>query len=58
MVSLRNINLRSPSECQYVLTPGKDTGYMHYTRTLGQRFLAVEDREGSMAGPSRRTYLH
>ena len=33
------------------------TGYVHYMTTSGQRFLATEDGEGSVAGPLRRTYL-
>ena len=34
MVSLRNVNLRSHSECQFALTPGQDIGYVHYTTTF------------------------
>ena len=57
MVSLRNVNLRSRSECQFVLTPGQDIGYVHYTTTSGRRFLATEDGEDSAAGPSQQTYF-
>ena len=36
----------------------QDIGYhVHYTTTLGQRFLAMEDAEDSAAGPLQRTYL-
>ena len=35
LVTLRNVNLRSPSECQFALMPGQDTGYvLHDVRTF------------------------
>ena len=55
-VTLKNVNLRSPLECQFVLTPRQDTEYMYYT-TSGQCFLATKDGECSAAGPSQCTYL-
>ena len=54
---LGNVNLRSRLECQFVLTPGQDIGYVHYTTTLGRPFLAMEDGEDSVAGHSQCTYL-
>ena len=56
-VMLRNVNLRSPTECQFALTLGQDTGDVHYTRTSGRCFLVMEDGEGTVAGPSQRMYL-
>ena len=55
LVTLRNVNLRSCSECQFALT-FRNSG-VHYTRTLGQHFLATEDGENSNPGPSQCTYL-
>ena len=57
MVSLKNINLMSRSECQFGLTPGQDIGYMHYTMMLGRRFLATKDGEDSVASPLQRTHF-
>ena len=54
-VTLSNVNLRSPSEYQFALTPGLDIGYMHYTTTSGLRFLGTG--EDSAAVPSQRTYF-
>ena len=58
-VMLRNVNLKSPSEYQFVLMPesGQDTGCVHYMMTSGCRFLATEDGEGGAAGPLRCMYL-
>ena len=57
-VTLRNVNLQYRLECQFEVTPRQDIGYhMHYTTTLGRRFLATKDGEDSVAGPSQRTYL-
>ena len=51
MVSLRNVNLRSRLECQFVLTPGQDIESVHYTMTSSRHFLAMEDGEDSVAWP-------
>ena len=56
-ISLRNVNLRLRSECQFALTSGQDIRYVHYTTTSGRRFLATEEGEDSVAGPSQRTYF-
>ena len=56
-VSLRNVNLRSRSECQFALTPRQDIGYVHYTTKPGRHFLPTEYGENSATGPSQRTYL-
>ena len=56
-ISLRNVKLRLRSECQFALTSGQDIRYVHYTMTSGQRFLATEEGEDSVAGPSQRTYF-
>ena len=56
-VTLRNVNLRSRSECQFALTPRQDIGYVHYTTKPGRHFLPMEDGENSATGPSQRTYL-
>ena len=40
-VSLRNVNLRSHSECQFALMSGQDI--KHYTTTSGRCFLAMEE---------------
>ena len=51
LVTLRNVNLRSCSECQVALTPRQDIGYIHYMMASG-RFLATEKGEDSAACPS------
>ena len=57
LVMLRNVNLRSPMECQFALTPRQDSGDVHYMTTSGQDFLVTEDGEGIVAGPLQCTYL-
>ena len=52
LVTLRNVNLRSCSECQVVLTPRQDIGCIHYMMASGQRFLVTEKGEDSTACPS------
>ena len=51
------VHVSHTKECQFALTPGQDIGCVHYTTTLGRRFLAMEDGEDSAAGPSQCTYL-
>ena len=58
-VKLRNVNLRSCSECQFALMPRQDIEYVCYTTISSHtgRFLATEDWEDSVAGPLQCTYL-
>ena len=44
-VTLRNLNLRSRSECQFALTSGQDIGYVHYTTKSGRRFLQTDGED-------------
>ena len=47
LVTLRNVNLRSRSGCQFALTPGQDIGYVHYTTM----FLGDGGQEGQRGWP-------
>ena len=57
MVLLRNVNLRSPSECQFALTPGQDIPDTCRLHDIGTTFLGCGGRGGGAAGLSRHTYL-
>ena len=57
LVMVTNVNWRSCSKCHFVLTPGQDIGYVHYTTMSGRHFLETEEGEDSVAGPSQCTYF-
>ena len=57
-VTLRDVNLRSRSECQFALTLRNWASLKHALHVdEGRSFLAMEDGEVSATGPSQCTYL-
>ena len=65
LVTLRNVNLQSRSECQFALTLRNSSvtdmcitqGSQRRMELGGQHFLAMEDEQDSTAGPLQCTYL-
>ena len=49
-VTLRNVNLRSRSECQFARTPGQDIGYVFHD-DVGMTFLGDGGRGGQRGWP-------